>query len=205
MPSPIVHLEIMFQLFSSLNRPVTPQLLLGAISPDAIHMRPNQTWHDKSVTHFYEEADISFTEAIEKAKTLINCESADLKLGYLIHLYTDYLWREHVYTPYFKMYKDQMLRSDLHALYYREMQRIDAVILKESSWLDEAILKLQQLQGLACLPLLSKEEIEAWRLKVLMHDLGENHLVDGEFEVFTLMEIKTFLRDCCEQLIHQFH
>ena len=55
MPSPIVHLEVLFVLFNQFNRTVTAELLLGVLSPDAIHMRPNQTWLDKAMTHFYHE------------------------------------------------------------------------------------------------------------------------------------------------------
>ena len=68
MPSPIVHLEVLFVLFNQFNRTVTAELLLGVLSPDAIHMRPNQTWLDKAMTHFYHEADTSYDHAIKTAK-----------------------------------------------------------------------------------------------------------------------------------------
>ena len=84
MPSPIVHIEILYQLINQCHLIITPELLLGVISPDAIHMRPNQTWEDKAVTHFYEQADVSFELAIDKAKQTIRCESSDFKLGYQI-------------------------------------------------------------------------------------------------------------------------
>lgn len=63
MPSPIVHLNVIQNVSKRLSIPMTSDLLLGSISPDAIHMRPNQTWADKAVTHFYDIADDDYVEA----------------------------------------------------------------------------------------------------------------------------------------------
>ncbi len=167
MPSPILHLEVIFKLSQVLQLPISSDLLLGSISPDAIHMRSNQTWTDKSLTHLYEVADVDFNEAINQAKILIQCESTEFKLGYLIHLYTDYLWREKMYTPFFLTRKDQMERSKLHALYYRDMQRIDSMIFNQAKWLEVGIHRLKTAIPIPCYPLLSKAEVEAWRKKVL--------------------------------------
>ena len=200
MPSPIVHIEILYQLRSQCNLIITPELLLGVISPDAIHMRPHQTWEDKAVTHFYEQADVSFEQAIETAKQTIRCDSSDFKLGYLTHLYTDYLWRQDIYTPYFNAYKDQLIRQELHALYYHDMQRVDTILLKEAEWLEEVTLKLQRIESMNCLPLLSRDEIDKWRLKVLNDDFKEKVLLDFEFEIFEMIQIRTFIQTCCEFL-----
>lgn len=206
MPSPIVHIEILYQLRRQYSLIITPELLLGVISPDAIHMRPHQTWEDKAVTHFYEQADVSFEQAIEKAKQTIRCDSSDFKLGYFIHLYTDYLWRQEFYTPYFNAYKDQLIRQELHALYYRDMQRVDTILLKEAEWLEEVTLKLQRIESMNCLPLLSQEEIDKWRMKVLNDDLKEKVLLASEFEIFEIMQIRNFLKTCCEHLkLHLHH
>ena len=205
MPSPIVHIEVLYQLGAQFNLPITSELLLGVISPDAIHMRAHQTWEDKAVTHFYEQADVSFELAIDKAKQTIRCESSDFKLGYFIHLYTDYLWRKEIYTPYFNTYKNQLIRQELHARYYRDMQRVDTILLKEAKWLEEATLKLQQIQGMNCFPLLSQDEIDKWRLKVLNSDFKEKVLLDSEFEIFEMIQIRNFLQTCYEHLNLHLH
>lgn len=64
MPSPIVHLDILFRLSERFSLDITTNLLYGVISPDAIHMRANQTWSDKALTHFYEEADEDYHHAL---------------------------------------------------------------------------------------------------------------------------------------------
>jgi len=203
LPSPIVHLEVLFVLFNQFNRTVTAELLLGVLSPDAIHMRPNQTWLDKAMTHFYHEADTSYDHAIKTAKKIVTDESDDFQLGYLIHLYTDYLWREKIYTPFFNAYKDRMERSELHALYYFEMQCIDHQLLSSAYWVEEARLKLLQVKSLACLPLLSKNEIDDWRLKVLEDDLKRKAYQQNECKVFNMRQIQSFIAFCCNQLTQQ--
>lgn len=203
MPSPIIHLEILHQLSQQLDISVSPDLVLGCISPDAIHMRPNQTWADKTVTHFYDEADNSFNQAIKEAKLLIKCESKAFKLGYLIHLYTDYLWREYIYTPYFLTHKDFLMRSELHALYYRDMKKIDAVILSHSKWQQNYLYDLLHVNSMSCLPLLSEEEIAEWCQKVIKMDLISNEINEEDLEAFTLNQIYDFMEDCSSKIKSQ--
>ncbi|MEE1237681.1 MAG: hypothetical protein UHI85_06330, partial [Turicibacter sp.] len=77
---------------------------------------------------------------------------------------------------------------------------IDTLLLKEAIWLEEATLKLQQMGGINCSPLLNKEEIDKWRLKVLNDDFKEKVLLDFEFEIFEMIQIRTFIQTCCEFL-----
>ena len=67
MPSPIIHLDFLFQLQEQQLIKIDAELLLGVISPDAIHIRVGQTWHDKAETHFYQQADTSYQLAIQTA------------------------------------------------------------------------------------------------------------------------------------------
>ncbi|MCU7197868.1 hypothetical protein GMB50_08970 [Turicibacter sanguinis] len=202
MPSPIVHLNVISQVSKCLTLSLTPDLLLGSISPDAIHMRPNQTWADKSVTHFYDIADDDFFDAISQAKQMLTEVAPDFKLGYLIHLYTDYLWREVIYAPYFHARKETMARLELHALYYRDMQRIDEVLKSSVLML---VPELKQAMARHGCPFLSQGEIEQWCHKVLEQDLGKGERMNGELEVFSMTDIQLFIETCTQQIVTYFH
>ena len=188
MPSPLIHLHLLFEQFTE----VTPSLALGAIAPDAIHMRAGNTWADKAVTHFYEAADLGYDSALTLAKSSLTTVSNDFRRGYLFHLYTDYLWRDELYGPFFHKYKNTLSRPDLHALYYKETQALDQLILKVSPWRDSMAAMLAQAEA-ESFELLSWEEINSWRFKVLKGDLeGVCPKELGLPEIFTLDVFEEF-------------
>lgn len=203
MPSPIIHLEVIFNLCQRMNYPIIADLLLGSISPDAIHMRENQTWQDKSKTHFYETADHDFDEAIQEAKKVVICSSSEFKLGYLIHLYTDYLWRERIYTPFFLARKDVMIREELHALYYKEMKAIDGHVLDCADWVNLVKFELSKVRISSCFPLLNHDEVQKWCDKVIEKDLN-TEVTDYELKVFFTEDIQLFINHCSEELMSRF-
>ena len=53
------------------------------------------------------------------------------------------------------------------------MQRVDTILLKEAELLEDVTLKLQRIESMNCLPLLSRDEIDKWRLKVINDDFKE--------------------------------
>jgi len=171
MPSPIIHLEILYQLAKQQNMELDPDLIQGVISPDAIHMRANQTWEDKSKTHYYKLADESYFLALEKAKNELRKTTKAFTLGYLIHLYTDYFWRETIYTPFFMLRKEEMPRQDLHALYYKQMQQLDYAILKDATWIKKAQNSLDEVTFKGNFKHLTQQEINQWSSKVVENDL----------------------------------
>ncbi len=201
MPSPIIHLDLLFRLTSELGISVTEELIVGVLSPDAIHSRPNQTWQDKAITHFYKEADQSYEMALQTAKRTLDSLSNDFILGYLWHLLTDYLWREKIYTPFFYEYKEILPRQELYALYYREMNRLDHLVLREANWIPLAIQLLTPSYPINNFSLLTHEEIDKWCQKVLQQDLQVKcDLSLGKLEVFKEQDLVDFLKTTLQDL-----
>jgi|GEM_PF-2582171 len=195
MPSPIIHLDLLFQLQEHQLLNINPELLLGNLSPDAIHMRLNQTWSDKAKTHFYQQADISYQLAIQTAMSALESTDPNFCRGYLIHLYTDYLWRDQIYTTFFNTYKTSMERSQLHALYYKEMQHLDQIQFSQANWLEQAQNSLKAAKIPEAFPLLTKDELNSWRSKILEQDLQlklEPGLDLTHSHLFTKTMIHTF-------------
>ena len=202
MPSPIVHLEILYRLYEELQQPLNSELVLGVISPDAIHMRAGQTWEDKATTHFYHEADRSYEEAILTARQVISTHSQCFLLGYLIHIYTDYLWRDLIYAPYFHREKERIPRTQLYSLYYSDMGIIDEQVLLRATWIHEIRDLLSDPMAIAAHPLLTEHEITAWKEKVLCADLIKGTEEKGvqPLQVLSELEIKEFMNRACQEL-----
>ena len=54
-------------------------------------------------------------------------------------------------------------------------------------------------------PLLSRDEVEQWRLKVLKQDLEKDKQGDTELEAFYMTDILLFIERCCQQIVTYFH
>ncbi|HAX72269.1 MAG TPA: hypothetical protein DCY20_01960 [Firmicutes bacterium] len=188
MPSPIIHLQLAHELSERLNIKLSKEFLLDTISPDAIHMVQNANWEDKAMTHFYDLADQDYSKAI------ITAYEQTTSAGYCFHLYTDYYWREHVYTPFFQCYKDKMPRSALHALYYQDMAHIDRYYLQQADWIPEIKRMLLNAKVNPILKL-SCDAIKDWSTKVCEQDL----CYDGQafnnvnLNAFDIQQINQFI------------
>lgn len=107
-----------------LNKIACPaEFLLGSIAPDSVYNKP--TYYD--VPGKYNEYAIAhmikpcFTEWKEVAKSFIlDRANSDFHLGYGIHILTDIMWKESVYTDFTNIYKEQSRR-----IYYNDMKRLD--------------------------------------------------------------------------------
>ena len=177
MPSPIVHLDLLVKWGQRMNRPLSSDLVLGVISPDAIHMRAQQTWMDKAKTHFYEETEVSYEYALKTAKQALQGISPDFLTGYLIHLYTDYIWRDQIYAPY-----------------YHDVREIDRYILAHATWIKEVEQLLKEADSTrASFPLLTEDELNGWKEKVLTADLAW----DGTaFKALTALSFSDVMEIC---------
>ena len=204
MPSPVIHLDLLVRWCALTHRSLTSELVLGAISPDAIHIRANQTWSDKAKTHFYEETEVSYVYALSVARQQLKEVSADFLMGYLIHLYTDYVWRDQVYAPYFHAHKDHIPRQTLYDYYYHDTAQLDQLVLSQASWLADMRSCLTSIHSTdIVMPLLTPQELMGWKDKVLLRDLaslGERE----ELGVLSLANINGVCEEILRQLVHLF-
>ncbi len=106
MPWSMVHTAIAIR-FSGYNP--SSHLLLGSISPDAIHMRGSVTREEKGVTHFVREGKLPTIEVMENKclkylRLNEDREWKDFILGYFAHIYADLRWTDTVYAEFERNY-----------------------------------------------------------------------------------------------------
>ena len=90
-----------------------------------------------------------------------------------------------------------MKRSEIHALYYEEMQHLDHIQFQQATWLKQALTPLKEAKVPEEFSLLNKKELDLWRLKVVEQDL-QLKLEEGEkltySHLFTQSMMDTFYK-----------
>jgi hypothetical protein len=145
--------------------------LLGNISPDAIHMRPNTELQDKLLVHL---ADIP-EQRHERARQLFaryrsdgdDAHGVGFAGGYVTHLLTDYLWQEIVIEPFHKQVPSSLSHWEKRKLYYRETDRNDLDLYHRMPWREHVWVKITKTIPKNFDPFLTSEEITKWRDRVL--------------------------------------
>jgi len=170
MPLPMVHLAVAHALALS---PADPgDYYLGALAPDAIHMREGWVRADKDRSHLRDTPSGALAgqqERIDRALALLSGEPDSFRLGYAVHLLTDALWVEEIiYGSYDAHYKaDPAPVQSWKAAYYNDTDCIDFLLYRDLPWRDEVWSLLKHARGQNFEGLVSVKETEAWRDRCL--------------------------------------
>lgn len=168
MPLPMVHLSTAVKACEKLHIKPSPQLLLGSIAPDAIHMRKDIGREGKSVTHLTDKPELDKFKRVKYMYELyendINCE---LIKGYCIHLLTDYYWNDTIIKSFENNVPENITSEKRRSLYYLEADQIDFNLYRNMDWRPDVWLALQKVNTTDITSLLTAEEISLWRDRVV--------------------------------------
>lgn len=170
MPLPMVHFAVAMKLYAALNLEIAPEFLLGSIAPDAIHLRKGWTPADKVITHFglpYDYPDWAKMDPILARAVDAPPPLASLTAGYVAHVLTDQLWIDTVAIPNRSHIPAELSQDERKALYYRETDQIDFNFYHHAPWRPLVWTRLATAQAADVDPLLTSDEIDGWRLRVL--------------------------------------
>lgn len=161
MPWPMVHLAISNILYA--GNP-TPSLLIGSISPDAIHMRGQVTKMEKGQTHLVQNGKLPskalIMEALNKYLTQsLESEWKDFIIGYFTHIYTDMRWSDTIYTEFEQNYEGDNIRG----IYNQEMSQVEFELKRSIKNATELIRLLKLAEGHAIHPFVTKSEVSGYR------------------------------------------
>ncbi|MDQ6420474.1 zinc dependent phospholipase C family protein [Paenibacillus sp. LHD-117] len=209
MPLPLVHMCITERIFKQKGMEVNPQFLLGSISPDAIHMRENSTREDKNKTHFDIKEDYTVNDFFQyKMRPFIDECLEDnqwtmFAKGYVSHVLTDLIWTHTIYADFKQETASQQI-EDIRTLYYAETDQIDFNLFRKEPWRPQAWEGLQNCPPVFVPNLLTKEEVEKWKQRILdWHTHPEKEpCIEPKF--ITEKNVRIFIQDASSQLINLF-
>ena len=164
MPLPIVHLGVAKNLAPKLGVKNLPNYYLGAISPDAIHMRKNHIREDKHNSHLHIRVP-DITKFITSNKTN---DSRDFYLGYGIHILTDIYWAETIHDAFTARYNnDPNPIQDATMAYYNDTDRLDFELYFNYEHRLEIWDILANSTAMGIDGLVSADEVNAWKERTL--------------------------------------
>lgn len=151
---------------------------LGAIAPDAVHMRTQYDFDFKKESHLRQHSTDMKNAGIilaffEKNRTPVN---SDFLFGYCVHILTDKYWFEQNYQVFLERYAmdDTPLQTRQWA-YYNDSDRLDFEMFMSCQNREEIWSLLAKAKGIDVLDLVSADEIDKWKERTLhWYDQGES-------------------------------
>ena len=168
MPLPMVHFAVADSLVRTMGIEDEGAFYLGSIAPDSVHMRTAYTREDKDRSHLRIDRVLWKETVLAWIRTQQKAPQRDFRLGYGIHILTDYFWKERVYLSYAQRYRqDPDPAEDIRAAYYTDADQLDFVLYKiwprcAAVWDALYAASAAGIEGLV-----SAWEVEAWKQRTL--------------------------------------
>lgn len=163
MPWPMVHFAIADRIH---NGTPSPELLIGSISPDAIHARGSITREEKGFTHLVHKGILSTKEMIwDKFDSYVTAGGTrgwnDFVVGYFSHIYTDLRWTETLYTDFERAYTGDA--NAMRGTYNTEVSQLEFDLIRSTNRLDDWIKLIRSSEGYAIDPFVTDREVRQYR------------------------------------------
>jgi len=154
-----------------------PEFYLGSISPDAIHMRKDANWQNKRITHLHADGEHWKDNVLDFLRQNKAKSNYKFLLGYGIHILTDILWNETIYSEFkIKYERDSAPTQDITWAYYNDTDQLDFELYKKIHWREEVWNLLEKAKPFDIDDILSAEEIKAWNERTLhWYDSGSSY------------------------------
>ena len=208
MPLPMVHMCITEHIFKQKRMEMNPHFLLGSISPDAIHMREHTTREDKNKTHFNIKEGYTVNEFFQyKMRHFVDDSPKDdawamFAKGYVSHVLTDLIWTHTIYADFKKEITSEQI-EDVRTLYYAETDQIDFILYRNEPWRPQAWEALTYCPAVSVPNLLTQDEVEKWKQRVLHWYTPEKEPCIGPKFIHE-KNVRSFIQDASSQLIDLF-
>lgn len=208
MPWPMVHFAVSEMLFDG---NASPDLLLGSIAPDAVHVRGKISREEKGATHFVRNGLLPDKERIVRqfvAYSSMRPEPAwkDFVLGYFSHIYTDVRWTNTLYADFERECTGAEAgdgEGNLRRIYNEEVSQIEFEIQRTRD-ARNMLEKLSAAKGFDLEPLVTREEVVAYSRKKSewLNDPGQEPRIQPIY--FTVQKVNTFIKETAAEMKELF-
>lgn len=205
MALPMVHLAVAKALAERDERMLgSGEYYLGAISPDAVHMRPGYHRQLKADSHFTAEKSRQNDPAIWTADVLAayrGKESDAFAQGYVVHVLTDIVWGQELGGKIFDAYDaDPEPAQERSAAYYNDTDLIDIALYKNAPWRPEVFAAMASSPARAFGSLVTEADCEAWRARTLRWYEEHDESMYRPMRYVTQEQIDAFVRAAAERI-----
>ena len=205
MALPMVHLAVAHEFARRKGELLADgSYYLGAIAPDAVHMRKNYERQHKAASHFTlnksREADLK----VWIADALANYDATShdsFSLGYVIHVLTDVLWTDGEGGMIFDSYAQDPapVQKQMEA-YYNDTDVIDLLLYHKEPWRKDVFGAMEHAAAAAFGELVTMEECDAWRKRTIRW-YSEHEISSYQPLRYTSLEkVRSFIQRAAEQL-----
>lgn len=205
MALPMVHLAVAYEV--ARRRPDIVDdgaYYLGAISPDAVHMRKNYERQHKAASHFTLDKSRKADSQAWISDALASCANSNrdsFSMGYVIHVLTDILWNAGEGGRIFDAYeKDSAPVQKQMEAYYNDTDVVDLLLYANEPWRAQVFAELEHVPAFAFGELVTVEECEAWRTRTVRwypeHDLSTYQLL----RYTSLEQVRSFVQKAADQI-----
>jgi len=173
MALPMVHLAVARALYERRKDDVMADgaYYLGAISPDAVHMRPAYDKALKAASHFTADKSRQKDPAAWTADALLALQgrkSDPFCLGYVVHVLTDIIWAQTLGGKIYDAYDaDPSPAQSRSAAYYNDTDLIDIELYKNAAWRREVFGLMEEAQAQSFDELVTEADCAAWLARTI--------------------------------------
>jgi hypothetical protein len=193
----MVHLELAYLVGVPPETADLGRYLLGAIAPDGIHARVSADRDDKRRVHLMEPGEALATR-LARFDGLLRSEHdgvhPEFLRGWATHLAADALWSRYFGHGYWDRHSVGMTAAERTQVYYRETDKTDFLLYRSAPWREQAWTALREADPCAFPGYLGRDEVCAWRDRLLVWftDLKEEPVEEPQH--FTMERVRRFCR-----------
>jgi hypothetical protein len=173
MPFSMVHFSISVRISELVGKPLSPEFLLGCISPDCIYMSKDKENEAKDFTHLNLlslKNEITDELVLERMKSFLQTYSVrkdkkrtEFLIGYISHILADLHWIETVSREFKEGIPAKITKKEQWEIYQNEQNQIDFDIYKTAEWKELIWNLLSKSTPIELENLIKQKDVTSWR------------------------------------------